>query len=75
MIHKPSLLAGAGAAIAVRALLPRVALLKLRSDVCRLNAGDHKPLLAGYADDCVPRTLKEDRCRRRYRRMRCCTQR
>jgi hypothetical protein len=26
-----------------------------------------------YADDCVPRTLKEDRCRRRYRRMRCCT--
>ena len=26
-----------------------------------------------YADDCVPRTLKEDRCRRRYRRMRSCT--
>ena len=26
-----------------------------------------------YADDCVPRTLKEVRCRRRYRRMRCCT--
>ena len=26
-----------------------------------------------YADDGVPRTLKEDRCRRRYRRMRCCT--
>src|SRR5437588_3764552 len=26
-----------------------------------------------YADDCAPRTLKEDRCRRRYRRMRCCT--
>jgi group II intron reverse transcriptase/maturase len=26
-----------------------------------------------YADDCVPRTLKEGRCRRRYRRMRCCT--
>ena len=25
-----------------------------------------------YADDSVPRTLKEDRCRRRYRRMRCC---
>ena len=25
-----------------------------------------------YADDGVPRTLKEDRCRRRYRRMRCC---
>jgi RNA-directed DNA polymerase len=26
-----------------------------------------------YADDGVPRTLKEDRCRRRYRRMRSCT--
>ena len=26
-----------------------------------------------YADDGVPRTLKEDRCRRRYRRKRCCT--
>jgi group II intron reverse transcriptase/maturase len=25
-----------------------------------------------YADDGVPRTLKEVRCRRRYRRMRCC---
>ena len=53
MIHKPSLLAGAGAAIAVRALLPRLVLLKLRSDVRRLNAGDYKPLLAGYADDAV----------------------
>jgi len=29
--------------------------------------------LVRYADDCVPRTLKEDRCRRRYRRKRCCT--
>jgi RNA-directed DNA polymerase len=28
--------------------------------------------LVRYADDRVPRTLKEDRCRRRYRRMRCC---
>ena len=53
MIHKRSLLAGAGAAIAVRALLPRLALLKLRNDVRRLNAGDYKPLLAGYADDAV----------------------
>jgi RNA-directed DNA polymerase len=26
-----------------------------------------------YADDGVPRTLKEDRCRGRFRRMRCCT--
>ena len=53
MIHKPSLLAGAGAAIAVRALLPRLALLKLRSDVRRLNAGDYTTVLAGYADDAV----------------------
>ena len=53
MIHKPSLLAGAGAAIAVRALLPRVVLLKLRSDVRRLNASDYKQLPAGYADDAV----------------------
>jgi RNA-directed DNA polymerase len=30
-------------------------------------------VLVRYADDCVPRTLKEDRCRRRFRRMRCCT--
>jgi ketosteroid isomerase-like protein len=53
MIHKSSLLAGAGAAIAIRALLPRLALLKLRSDVRRLNAGDYQALLAGYADDAV----------------------
>ncbi len=31
------------------------------------------PALIRYADDCVPRTLKEDRCRRRYRRKRSCT--
>jgi ketosteroid isomerase-like protein len=55
MIHKPSLLAGAGAAIAVRALLPRAVLLKLRADVRRLNSGDYEPLLAGYADDAVLR--------------------
>ena len=30
-------------------------------------------LFERFADDGVPRTLKEDRCRRRYRRMRCCT--
>ena len=53
MIHRRSLIAGAGAAIAVRALLPHVALFKLRRDVRRLNAGDLEPLLAGYADDAV----------------------
>ena len=30
-------------------------------------------VLVRYADDCVPRTLKEGRCRRSMRRMRCCT--
>jgi hypothetical protein len=30
-------------------------------------------IIVRFADDCVPRTLKEDRCRRRFRRMRCCT--
>ncbi len=55
MIHKPSLIAGAGAAIAARALLPRLALLKLRRDLRRLNEGDYEPLLAGYADDAVLR--------------------
>jgi RNA-directed DNA polymerase len=34
---------------------------------------EDSPVLIRYADDCVPRTLKEVRCRRRYRRMRCCT--
>ena len=51
--HTPSLIVGAGAAIAARALLPRLLLLKLRRDVRRLNAGDYAPLLAGYADDAV----------------------
>jgi RNA-directed DNA polymerase len=30
-------------------------------------------VIVRYADDCVPRTLKEDRCRRSMHRMRCCT--
>jgi ketosteroid isomerase-like protein len=53
MIHKRSLLAGAGAAIAARAFLQRLALLKFRNDVRKLNAGDYESLLAGYADDAV----------------------
>jgi ketosteroid isomerase-like protein len=55
MIDKRSMLLGAGAAIAGRALLPRVLLLKLRRDARRLNDGDYRPLLAGYADDAVLR--------------------
>jgi ketosteroid isomerase-like protein len=53
VIHKPSVLVGAAGAIAGRALLPHLFLLKLRHDVRRLNAGDHRPLLSGYADDAV----------------------
>ena len=53
MTHKTGLIAGAGAAIAARALLPRLALIKLRRDLRRLNEGDYEPLLAGYADDAV----------------------
>jgi hypothetical protein len=40
-------------------------------DHTRLHA--NSPAVIRYADDRVPRTLKEDRCRRRYRRKRCCT--
>jgi ketosteroid isomerase-like protein len=53
VIDKRSLLAGAGAAIAGRALLNRLILIKLRRDVARLNAGDYRALLAGYAEDAV----------------------
>jgi ketosteroid isomerase-like protein len=55
MIDKRSAIVGAGGAIAARALLPHLLLLKLRRDLRRLNAGDHRPLLAGYADDAVLR--------------------
>jgi ketosteroid isomerase-like protein len=55
MIDKRSAIAGAGAAVAARALLREVLLLKFRRDLRRLNAGDHRPLLAGYADDAVLR--------------------
>ena len=53
MIDKRSLVAGAGAAIAGRALLTRLIAVKLRRDLRRLNAGDYRPLLSGYADDAV----------------------
>jgi ketosteroid isomerase-like protein len=49
----PGALAGLLGAGAARALLLRVILLKLGRDVRRLNAGDHRPLLAGYAQDAV----------------------
>lgn len=55
MNHPLSFTAGVGAAVAARALLRRLILLKLRRDVRHLNAGDHAPLLAGFADDAVLR--------------------
>lgn len=48
-------LAGAGLAFAARFGLRRLLLAKFRRDVARLNAGDHCPLLAGYAQDAVLR--------------------
>jgi ketosteroid isomerase-like protein len=53
MIDRRSAMLGAGAAIAARAILPYVIGLKLRRDLARLNAGDYRPLLSGYADDAV----------------------
>lgn len=50
-MSRKSLAAGAIAATAVRALLPRLLLVKFRRDVAALNAGDHSGLLAAYAPD------------------------
>jgi ketosteroid isomerase-like protein len=36
-----------------RALLPRLVKLKFDRDIERLNAGEHEPLLSGYAEDAV----------------------
>jgi ketosteroid isomerase-like protein len=51
----PVAAAGALGAVLARSLVVRLALLKLRRDVRALNAGDYRPLLAGYADDAVLR--------------------
>jgi ketosteroid isomerase-like protein len=48
-----SLLAGAALALAVRAALPRLLMLKFAPSVAKLNAGDHRPLLDAYSDDIV----------------------
>lgn len=50
-----ALLGGAVAALAARTLVLRAIVTKLRRDVARLNAGDHRPLLGGYARDAVIR--------------------
>lgn len=49
----PPLAVGAIGAVAAGRLLERAVLFKLRRDVRALNAGDYRPLLAGYADDAV----------------------
>lgn len=54
MGHK-SVFTGAALAVAARALLPQLLLVKFGRDVERLNAGDHSTLLAAYADDAVLR--------------------
>ncbi len=46
---------GAGSALLTRWLVVRLILLKLRRDVRALNAGNYRPLLAGYAQDAVLR--------------------
>jgi ketosteroid isomerase-like protein len=48
-----NVLVGAALALAARAALPRILLLKFSGSVARLNAGDYKPLLDNYADDFV----------------------
>jgi ketosteroid isomerase-like protein len=45
--------AGVLAAIAARRLLVGAILVRLRRGVRALNAGDYRPLLAGFADDAV----------------------
>ncbi|MQA84442.1 MAG: hypothetical protein GEV03_07430 [Streptosporangiales bacterium] len=57
-VRKPTVaafFAGCAVATAARAALPHVLLVKLRRDLHALNAGDHRPLLANYADDAVLR--------------------
>jgi ketosteroid isomerase-like protein len=47
------LLIGAAAAFAGRALFVRALRFKFERDLAKLNAGDYRPLLRGYADDAV----------------------
>jgi ketosteroid isomerase-like protein len=53
--RRSGLIAGALGMLAARALLLRLILLKFNRDVERLNAGDYRPLLAGYAENAVLR--------------------
>ena len=55
--RRSTLLLGTGAlaAVGARRLVLQLAVLKVRRDVRALNAGDYRPLLAGFADDAVLR--------------------
>jgi ketosteroid isomerase-like protein len=53
VIKLPHVLAGAALALAARAALPRLLLLKFAPAVEKLNGGDHTALLDAYADDFV----------------------
>ncbi|MCW2829896.1 MAG: hypothetical protein JWP31_588 [Aeromicrobium sp.] len=44
---------GVVAVVLLRLAFARALLVKLRRDVAALNAGDHRPLLSGYARDAV----------------------
>lgn len=52
--------AGLAAGPVLRTLVVRGALLKLGRDVRALNAGDHRPLLSGYAENAVLRFNEGD---------------
>ena len=52
--------AGTAAAVAGRALVVRLLLVKFGRDLRRLNAGDHSTLLKAYADDAVLRFHQGD---------------
>ncbi len=54
-MHLKSAVTGAGLAIAGRALLPQLLLVKFGRDVKKLNAGDHSTLLDAYAEHAVLR--------------------
>lgn len=54
-MHLKSVLTGSALAVAGRALLPQLLLVKFGRDVKKLNAGDHSTLLNAYADDAVLR--------------------
>lgn len=47
------ILIGVTLMVVLRIAFIRVLLVKLRRDIAALNAGDHRPLLAGYAKDAV----------------------